>query len=231
MAVDSTATTMPRLRRLANAERAAPGTALPSVPGGERCGLCAVVVPDDHAHMMDLRARTLLCVCRACAVLFDQRSAGGSHYRRVNDRCEPLGGRGLSDQQWAALGVPVAVAFFTRSTAAGGVVGHYPGPLGVTEAIVDAGSWRSIERGNPALATLEPDVEALLADRRGETPRYWLVSIDACYALAGVMRRHWKGLAGGSDVQDAVTAFFAELDRRGRAQEGSIHGESIEHRT
>jgi hypothetical protein len=204
---------MPRLRRLAMSARAAAAPAA-SIPEEERCGLCAAAVPADHRHLMDVRARALRCVCEACGVLFDQRVAGDGHYRRVTDRCQKLSDFALTDEQWAGLGVPVTLAFFARSTAAGTVVGHYPGPLGATEAAIDADTWRAIERDNPALETLELDVEALLVDRRRVPPAYWLVAIDTCYSLIGLMRRHWKGLSGGPLVQDAVAEFFVELDRR-----------------
>lgn len=214
MTTSSSESVMPRLRRLAMSPRSAAASPAASVPDQERCGLCAAAVPADHRHLMDVTAQALRCVCEACGVLFDQRAAGDGHYRRVTDRCQKLSDFAVTDEQWAGLGVPVTLAFFARSTAAGTVVGHYPGPLGATEAAIDADTWRAIERDNPALATLEPDVEALLVDRRRVPPGYWLVAIDTCYSLIGLMRRHWKGLSGGPLVQDAVAEFFVELDRR-----------------
>lgn len=207
------ASAMPRLRRLAMSARA-PASPAVSMPEEERCDLCAAAVPADHRHLMDVRARALRCVCEACGVLFDQRAAGDGHYRRVTDRCQKLSDFALTAEQWAGLGVPVTLAFFARSTAARTIIGHYPGPLGATEAAIDGDTWRAIEHDNPVLETLEADVEALLVDRRRVPPGYWLVAIDTCYALIGLMRRHWKGLSGGPLVQDAVAGFFVELDRR-----------------
>lgn len=204
---------MRRLSRLATSGQPQP-PALSSVGAAERCGLCTTAVPVDHRHLMDVRVGTLHCACDACAVLFDRRAAGSGHYRRVTDRCQPLADFSLTDEQWAGLGVPVSLAFFSTSTAAGGVVAHYPGPLGSTQAVVDGGTWQSLARDNAVLGTLESDVEALLVDRRLGTPGFWLVSIDICYSLIGLMRRHWKGLSGGPRVQEAVAEFLAELDRR-----------------
>jgi hypothetical protein len=203
---------MPRLRELATRARTEPPPTATAVD--ERCGLCAAPLASEHPHLMDVRAHALLCACRACALLFDRSAAGMGQYRRVPDRCRLLAGVAVSDAQWAALGVPVAMAFFSYSSEAGGVVGYYPGPLGVTEAIVDADAWRAVERANPVLATIAPDVEALLVDRRGDSQRYWLVGIDVCYALVGLIRRHWKGLAGGPDVRERIAQFFETLRPR-----------------
>ena len=49
----------------------------------ERCDLCAQDLATGHRHLLDLGegTRRLLCACRACAVLFDQRE--GRRYRLV----------------------------------------------------------------------------------------------------------------------------------------------------
>jgi len=44
----------------------------------------------------------------------------------------------------------------------------------------------------------------------------WLVPIDECYALVGLIRTRWRGFTGGSEVWDALGRFFAELDRRAK---------------
>ena len=38
------------------------------------------------------------------------------------------------------------------------------------------------------LATLEPDIEALLVNRARGARRHWIVPIDECYALVGLIR-------------------------------------------
>jgi hypothetical protein len=203
---------LPRLRELATRARTASPPAL--ADADERCALCATPVATEHPHLIDVRARTLLCACRACAVLFDRRAAGMGQYRRVPERRRRLTDVVVSDTQWAALGVPVAMAFFSYSTAIACVVGYYPGPLGATEAIVDTEAWRAIEVANPVVGTLEHDVEALLVDRRGEPAQHWLVGIDVCYALVGLIRRHWKGLGGGEAVREQIAHFFETLRER-----------------
>jgi hypothetical protein len=69
------------------------------------------------------------------------------------------------------------------------------------------------------LATLEDDVEALLVNRAVERREHFLVPIDDCYALAGVLRTHWKGFAGGAEVWREIDAFFDRLREQARQEE------------
>jgi hypothetical protein len=39
----------------------------------------------------------------------------------------------------------------------------------------------------------------------------WLVPIDDCYRLVGVIRRSWTGMSGGSRVWHEIDAFFRDL--------------------
>ncbi len=73
--------------------------------------------------------------------------------------------------------------------------------------------------GHPRLRALEPDVEALLVNRvrqrqEGPTARYFVVPIDECYKLVGLIRKFWRGLSGGTVVWHEITAFFAQLEAR-----------------
>jgi Family of unknown function (DUF5947) len=170
----------------------------------ERCDLCAAPVPPVHRHMLDLERRRLLCACRACALLFDRDAAGGSHYRLIPQRRIFLKDFVLDDGLWDTLRIPVEMAFFINSSAAGRVVALYPGPMGVTESSLELDDW-----DDPALRELEVDVEALLVNHaEGET---FLVPIDDCYRLAGLIRTSWRGLAGGEDVWREIRGFFATL--------------------
>jgi hypothetical protein len=95
--------------------------------------------------------------------------------------------------------------------------------MGATESLLALEAWRELERANPVLASLQPDVEALLVDRALGARRQWIVPIDECFRLVGVIRTHWTGLTGGRDVWQEIGRFFDELDRRSRpvgAREG-----------
>ena len=71
----------------------------------------------------------------------------------------------LSDRQWEALMIPIDLAFFLYSSAAGQMVAVYPSPAGPTESLLHLDAWDDIARDHPRLRALEPDVEALLVNR------------------------------------------------------------------
>ena len=124
------------------------------------------------------------------------RGAGGGHYRLVPERRLRLTGFELADAAWEELRIPVDMAFFFHSSAAERVVAFYPGPMGATESLLELSAWEAIEGANPVLAGMEPDVEALLVNRARGARDYWLVPIDDCYGLVGLIRTRWRGLTG-----------------------------------
>jgi hypothetical protein len=163
---------------------------------------------------MEPAARRLLCACGPCAVLFaDQATA---RYKRVPRRVRVLDDFRITDAQWDGLRLPIQLAFFYYSTPAARVTACYPSPAGATESLLELESWNDIVAANPVLATMEPDVEMLLANRvgpaRGSGPaEYFLAPADQCFRLVGLIRTRWKGLSGGVDVWNDISAFFAEL--------------------
>ncbi|HEY4305393.1 MAG TPA: DUF5947 family protein [Gemmatimonadaceae bacterium] len=180
----------------------------------EQCELCSAVVPSEHQHLIDLTARRLVCACRACALLFSDATVSGRQYRLVPDTVRRLDSVAHDDQFWAELAIPVDLAFFFFDTAAKRVVALYPGPMGAAESQLPLGAWDAFAAENPALANLRPDVEALLVNRTKQRRDHWIVPIDACYTLAGLIRTHWKGLGGGDDVWIELGKFFDGLQSR-----------------
>jgi hypothetical protein len=172
----------------------------------ERCELCGVALPEGHDHLIDPAARLLKCACGPCATLFP---GGNGRFLRVRPRAERLPGFRLTDEQWDALRIPVGLAFFFRSSAAGRVVAFYPSPAGATESLIELDSWGTIERDNPELAGLETDVEALLVRRLDGAREHYRVSIDHCYRLVGIVRMHWRGFSGGAAAWEEIGRFFA----------------------
>jgi hypothetical protein len=214
----------PRLARMVRAARAEPASERRAREAeGPQCDLCSAPLAADHRHLLDLSARRLACACRACAILFADSAAGGRHYRLVPDRVSRLTDIDLDDAAWAALAIPVDMAFFFLDGAAGRIVALYPSPAGATESRLPLAAWDGLAARNPVLAQLEPDVEAFLVDRTRGAREYWLLPVDVCYALVGLIRTHWKGLAGGEDVWREIDRFFAELRARaGRAAASPI---------
>jgi uncharacterized protein DUF5947 len=200
-------------------ERIAARTTARRDRAAHRCGVCAVPIPAEHRHLLD-EADGIACACPACLVLFNRDSGqGGSgqggRYLPVPDRRIRL--RPVSTD---GLNVPVGLAFFVVRPD-GRVVAHYPSPLGSTEADLDAGAWASLVARVPALATLRPRVEALLAraNTRTDVDELWLVPIDDCYRLVAAIREHWTGMSGGSAVWQAVAGFFEDLHNTRHEQE------------
>jgi hypothetical protein len=185
-------------------------------PTVECCELCSTELSTQHQHLIDHAARKIVCACDACAILFSNQSA--TKYKRVPRRIRFLPQFKMTDAQWDGLMVPIEMAFFFKSGAEGKVSAFYPGPAGATESLLSFERWEDIERGNPALHEMKAEVEALLVNRvgaaRGVTPQYYIVPIDECYKLVGLIRLNWHGLSGGTEVWREVTKFFSSLKER-----------------
>jgi len=120
----------------------------------------------------------------------------------------------MTDAQWESLLIPINMAFFFHSSAAGKVISLYPSPAGATESLLDIESWEEIVQSNPVLQEMEPDTEALLVNRVRGASEYYLLPIDECYRLVGLIRTHWHGLSGGTEVWEAIGRFFAGLKEK-----------------
>lgn len=183
----------------------------------ERCDLCGEPIPPEHRHLLEISTREMLCACRPCSILFDKKAASEGRYRLVPDRHLSLEGFEMSDAQWESLRVPVDMAFFFYSTPAERVVTFYPSPMGPTESLLTLSSWEELEESNPVLKGMEPDVEALLVNRVRGAREHYLVPLDECYSLVGLIRTNWRGLSGGREVWEEIGRFFEELRERSRA--------------
>jgi hypothetical protein len=205
----------------------------------EQCEMCAESISSEHSHVASLAERRLLCSCRACYLLFTQEGAGARRLRAIPDRYSKLPEFAISDAQWDLLSIPVNVVFFFNQSqpvdpadaaadrvdaAVGSVatVACYPSPAGATESMLDLELWQQILADNnvrSALPEVEADVEALLVrrfealDGAGHTDCY-LVPIDACYELVGLVRQHWIGFAGGAEVWQHIDRFFDRVAAR-----------------
>ncbi|HEV8068261.1 MAG TPA: DUF5947 family protein [Planctomycetaceae bacterium] len=189
----------------------------------ERCELCGLALAPEHRHLVEIATQRLICSCEACGLLF---SGQATKYRRVPQRFLLLDDFQLTDAQWDSLLIPINMAFFFQSTSRGRPVAIYPSPAGPMESLLDLSSWSELVEANPVLQTMEPDVEALLVNRISSNsapggqhdavdgqsgPHYFLVPIDACYKLVGLIRANWRGLSGGQDVWKEIERFFTEM--------------------
>jgi hypothetical protein len=192
----------------------------------EQCELCSLDLHSEHSHLIELTQRKLLCTCDACALLFSGRA--GSKFKRVPRDVRLLANFRMSDAEWEGLLIPISLAFFFESSLNSRVSALYPSPAGATESLLPLEAWTGIVQSNPALRRLEPDVEALLVNRvgqsRGASPaEYYIVPIDACYKLVGLIRIHWRGLSGGTEVWQEIGNFFADLRAKAQVVTEEIH--------
>ncbi|WP_028059414.1 DUF5947 family protein [Candidatus Solirubrobacter pratensis] len=178
----------------------------PAPEAQERCELCGAPIGAEHRHVLEVESRNVLCACRPCSILFDR---GDGRLRLIGDRRVAVDLQ-VTDVMWEQLRLPVDVAFFVNRKA------YYPSPMGPTESLLTLEAWNELEQANPILRTLAPDVEALLVNRVRGARQAWIVPIDECYALVGLIRTHWRGFTGGAEVWRQLAQFYERLDRRCR---------------
>ena len=193
-----------------------------------RCDLCATVIPEEHEHLLASSASvssasassasgSLRCGCDACVRVL----ANNDEWRRVPHRIDVLVDFDLSTAEWESLRLPIDLAFFQKRENQERTIAVFPSPAGATESTVSEGAWDLLASREPRLNDLARDVEALLVNRlptrQGNARDAFIVSIDECYRLIGLVRAHWRGIHGGSAVGIEVERFFDDLRARGRA--------------
>ncbi|MEW2500283.1 DUF5947 family protein [Amycolatopsis sp. CA-161197] len=191
---------------LTPAERPAPG---------ERCELCTEPVGVGHGHVIDLESRTIMCTCRGCYLLFTHTGAGGQRHRAVPTRYRHTARFPAGATLWETAGIPVRMAFLFYNSVQERAVAFYPSPAGATESLLPLDTWTELLQEQPEFATVAPDVEAVLVNKHDVGFEAFLVPIDVCYELVGLVRLHWRGFDGGSEAHEAIDRFFADLRARG----------------
>lgn len=176
----------------------------------ERCELCAIELFADHEHLFAPATRTLKCACKACVLIIPTSEA--SPYRAI-----PRGSKQIAVDGIAAwldrLGVPVGVAALVKRENPARITVNYPGPAGLVEADLSDDHWELLCAEVPAVADLEPEVEALVWSRleSSDGERVLRVGIDAVFRLIGELRQSWQGITGGLEGPAAVKRVLAEL--------------------
>jgi hypothetical protein len=178
----------------------------------EHCELCSAELAPFHQHLLDPKKRQILCSCNGCAILFCGQA--GAHFLRIPRRPRILSDFSMADLQWESLMIPINLAFFYRDTIAGKMMAMYPSPAGAIESLLSLEAWTDIAAEHPSLQSMEADVEAFLVNRVDKTAEYYIVPIDECYRLVGLIRMHWRGLSGGAEVWKEIRQFSTELKSR-----------------
>jgi hypothetical protein len=212
-------------------------------PDPARCDLCAAPILPRHAHLVvtggtdgagdasqtgaapQAAGRRLRCACGPCALLFERPPAAGSGGESRLLRVPTDVHRWAAEKDelrvlWDQLGIPVGLAFVMARQSGGGAA-VYPGAAGCIESPVEVERWNQLCCEVRALGALQAEVEALLVDRRGPSPRAYRVPIDECYRLAGYLRSGWRGLSGGPELSGQVNALLAELESRAAGEVGA----------
>ena len=185
-----------------------------------RCELCSVALPAQHQHLLDLSSRALVCGCQACTLLFSEQT---EKYRPIPRQTFSLPGFQMSDGEWDSFAIPISLAFLYYDSSAKKMIAMYPSPAGATQSLLSLETWETLVMNNPILLEMIPDVQALLVNRiRGEA-NYYLVPIDECFRLVGLIRIHWRGLSGGSEVWQEIEQFFAALNKKARPATETYH--------
>ena len=155
-----------------------------------------------HGHVVEPRAAARSCAPAGPATCCSPTRRRGR--RPLPRRARPLPARpGVRARRgrWDALQIPVRrrllLPQLRRST---GWWRFYPSPAGATESLLPLDAWDEVVAANPAWPTSSPTSRRCWCGAAGEGFECFLVPIDACYELVGLVRLHWKGFDGGEEA-------------------------------
>jgi uncharacterized protein DUF5947 len=175
----------------------------------KRCELCRAGLAIEHRHLLEMSNSRIVCACDGCALRFQAVLDG--RFRLIPRVVRALPDLNWTDVDWESLALPINLAFFFQSTPEKRTRALYPSPAGATESLLPLTAWDLLVKHNLILASMEPDVEALLVNRVGTTGEYYLAPIDVCFELVGLIRLHWRGFSGGEIVWEEIGRFFSSL--------------------
>jgi Family of unknown function (DUF5947) len=178
----------------------------------KRCELCGAGLAVEHRHLLEMSNSQVVCACDGCALRFQAVLDG--RFRLIPRSIRALPELIWTDVEWETLALPINLAFFFQSTLEKRSKAMYPSPAGATESLLPLTAWDSLVMHNLVLASMEPDVEALLVNRVATKREYYLAPIDVCFELVGLIRVHWRGFSGGETVWEEIDKFFSRLQTK-----------------
>ena len=124
----------------------------------------------------------------------------------------------MSGGRWEALDIPVGVRVLSvglGAEARGGVLSESGGGDRIGAAAGDMGRDGG---GESATGRRWSRISRRCWSAGGATAmEAWIVPVDACYELAGRIRKNWKGFDGGGEAWREIDEFLTGL----REREGS----------
>jgi Family of unknown function (DUF5947) len=187
----------------------------------EACELCSARLPENHRHLLEVARNRIVCSCDPCALRF--QSVVGGRYKLVPQEIWYFPQFELADEEWESLALPINLAFFCHSTLESRMKAFYPSPAGATESLLPLDTWSVLLDRNRQLDQMTADVEALLVNRVTK-PEYYILPIDLCFELVGLIRLHWRGFSGGEEVWKQIEGFFARLKSSAKPLPKISHG-------
>ena len=191
----------------------------------ERCDLCGLEIGPDHDHLIDPAERRLVCACGACAVLFSAQA--GTKFKRVPQDVTRT--RRADDQRLRSGRRSGCRSIWRSSTTARRRDGWWPATP--VRRARRSPCWSS-RPGRKSSASIPSSPACSPTSRRcwstacaaaRTRTACFLVPIDQCFRLVGIIRMQWKGFTGGTAVWEEIDGFFAELARwRARRGQGSV---------
>lgn len=175
----------------------------------EQCSACGCALPPDHDHAFEVATQKISCLCASChsALTRNERK-----YRAIPEGVHRVNDVSWATKTWEHLGLPIHIVFIVRRETT--YRAFFPSPAGQVETQLGTHNWADLSARNPDALTLKPDVEALLLSRLSGQSLCLKVPIDVCFALTGLLRRHWKGMHGGAQVWREISQFLNHLVER-----------------
>lgn len=175
-------------------------------PVEQRCELCAAAIDPSHEHLYEPQKRSLMCACKACALLFPE--TGEASYRRLVTRPPERADLSFEERDLGLLELPVRLAFLMPSQVHGSLFVSFPNARGATESQLPLSRWDEFRERHPQLGLLRPELDVLALDARREPTLSALLSIDVYLAMLGRLRGAPVATQAWQEFEQALRSCF-----------------------
>ena len=186
-----------------------------AAPPVQHCEICNGAISPEHAHLVDVVGRRLLCACRACAATASRHDGS---LRLPPRRAKVLAGFRMSAAEWDALQIPIDMAFIFHSTADARAIALYSGAGGSDGILIEPGGVVGRHGDRQSRSWFH---EAGCGSAAGQSyaggrgvfyPAHRsLLCVGGGQIRRQLTRRVVRPVRGGSEVWEAIGEFFARL--------------------